>query len=522
MEATLTVIIEKIKLINFKRFENYTICPNERINILVGDNEVGKSSILEAIDLVALGSVRKVENIGLDKLMNINAIRKFAKTGKFEDLPKLKIELYLKGTFDHTMNGKNNSLGIKADGIRLTCAPNEDYITEINNFLSKENSIFPYEYYKIRFSTFADESYSSYKKKLRTVLIDSTNMDSDYATNDFIKRMYNQYTEDFIWERLEHKSQYRQMKSKFCEDYFSKLNNRVPADKNYLFGLQSSFSNVFSQDLMIYENEIAINNKGTGKQVLIKTDFALERAGENVDVVLIEEPENHLSHGNLKKLIANIAGQQNGQIFITTHNSLISTGLDLYNLIILSIGENKEPLYLKDLNKDTANYFLKAPPASILEFVLSSKTILVEGPSEYILLDKFYYNIIGRSLHDDGVNVLAIRGLSFKRYLDISKITNSKVAIITDNDGNFQMNCRQKYQNYHCENIGIYFDIDNTRPTFEYFLYEKNKLICDDLFGEDALEYMLNHKTDSALKLSLEDKLETPEYIKKAIKWINE
>ena len=66
-------------------------------------------------------------------------------------------------------------------------------------------------------------------------------MDSDYATNDFIKRMYNQYTEDFIWERLEHKSQYRQMKSKFCEDYFSKLNNRVPADKNYLFGLQSSF-----------------------------------------------------------------------------------------------------------------------------------------------------------------------------------------------------------------------------------------------------------------------------------------
>ena len=138
----MTVIIEKIKLINFKRFENYTICPNERINILVGDNEVGKSSILEAIDLVALGSVRKVENIGLDKLMNINAIRKFAKTGKFEDLPKLIIELYLKGTFDHTMNGKNNSLGIKADGIRLTCAPNEDYITEINNFLSKENSIF--------------------------------------------------------------------------------------------------------------------------------------------------------------------------------------------------------------------------------------------------------------------------------------------------------------------------------------------------------------------------------------------
>ena len=41
-------IITKIRLINFRRFRDYTVTPNERINILVGDNEVGKSSILEA------------------------------------------------------------------------------------------------------------------------------------------------------------------------------------------------------------------------------------------------------------------------------------------------------------------------------------------------------------------------------------------------------------------------------------------------------------------------------------------
>ena len=37
--------IRKIRLINYKRFQDYTIEPNERINILVGDNEVGKSSV---------------------------------------------------------------------------------------------------------------------------------------------------------------------------------------------------------------------------------------------------------------------------------------------------------------------------------------------------------------------------------------------------------------------------------------------------------------------------------------------
>lgn len=35
-------IITKIRLINFRRFRDYTVTPNERINILVGDNEVGK------------------------------------------------------------------------------------------------------------------------------------------------------------------------------------------------------------------------------------------------------------------------------------------------------------------------------------------------------------------------------------------------------------------------------------------------------------------------------------------------
>lgn len=87
---------------------------------------------------------------------------------------------------------------------------------------------------------------------------------------------------------------------------------------------------------MIYEDSIALNNRGTGEQVLIKTDFALEKAGENIDVILFEEPENHLSHTNLKKLISNIENKQTGQIFVTTHSSLISTGLDLFNLIILS------------------------------------------------------------------------------------------------------------------------------------------------------------------------------------------
>ena len=88
--------IVKIRLINFKRFIDYTVFPNDRVNILVGDNEVGKSSILEAIDLVANGNVHRVESIGLDRLINIDAVKSFEKGKKcFENLPSLKVELFL-------------------------------------------------------------------------------------------------------------------------------------------------------------------------------------------------------------------------------------------------------------------------------------------------------------------------------------------------------------------------------------------------------------------------------------------
>ena len=258
--------IKRIYLQNFKRFREYTIEPNDRINILVGDNEAGKSSVLEAIDLAAGGNVRRVEAIGIDRLLNIDAVQEFISgERKFTNLPRLAIELYLEGDFGFEMNGKNNSQGILANGIRLICEPNPDYVNEINEALEAHGEYFPYDYYHIRFSTFADEGYTGYKKKLRSVLIDSAGMSSEYATNDFVKRMYLQYTEAEVKERALHNSRYRIMRNEFQNDSLRELNDRVPAEKGYTFGLRSGSSMSVSGDLMIYESGIEIDNKGTGK-----------------------------------------------------------------------------------------------------------------------------------------------------------------------------------------------------------------------------------------------------------------
>lgn len=517
--------IKKIKLINFKRFRDYTIEPNEQINILVGDNEVGKSTVLEAIDIIASGNVRRVEAIGIDKLLSIDAVQQY-NTGErdFYHLPSLHAELYINGNFDHTMNGKNNSDGITCDGIRLVCEPNHDFLSEITESLQAHEDYFPYDYYSIRFSTFADVGYTGYKRKIRSIFIDSANMSSEFATNDFIKRMYNQYTEEDTKERAVHKSKYRQLKSSFCADCLCSLNERIPTDKNYTFGLRTGKALSLENDLMIYEEEVGIDSKGTGKQVFIKTDFALERSGSNVDVILIEEPENHLSHVNLRKLIQRVSETQHGQLFITTHNSLISTRLELQNLLIMHEGAEDKPTSLSNLKVDTAKYFMKAPVANVIEFAISKKAILVEGPSEYMLFERFYKTVTDHKPERDNVHIIDVRGLSFKRYLEIAQLLNSKVAVITDNDKNKQKNCIDKYADFADDtNIEIHYEDDETKSTFEIVLYGDNHALCDRLFGENAIDYMLENKTEAAYRLlSQNETIAVPDYIQGAIEWIKE
>lgn len=520
------ITIKEIRLINYKRFKYYTIKPNEKINILAGDNEVGKSSILEAIDLVASGNVRRVEAIGIDRLLNIDAVQQFLDgVHTFEALPEMVIELYLDlhGAADFTLNGKNNTYGITCDGIRLVCAANLDYRVEIEESMSAQEDYFPYDYYSVRFSTFADEGYSGYKKKLRTTLIDSSNMNSEYATNDFIKRMYHQYTDDDIKERAVHRSKYRQLKESFRARSLDSLNRRV---SKYAFGLKMTATTEFENDLMIYEDEIGIDSKGTGRQVFIKTDFALERAGDKVDVILLEEPENHLSHTNLRKLVQLVSESRDGQMFVTTHNSLISTRLELQNVLLMGHSAEGAPTSLRVLSEETSKYFMKAPVANMMEFAISERVILVEGPSEYMLFSRFYETVTEQKPEDDGVHIIDVHGLSFKRYLEVAQLLRNRVAVITDNDKDRQKHCIDKYADFSgIESIKVFSDADDAKYTFEVVLYYTNQVLCDKLFGDGALEYMLNNKTEAAYQLLSREggvDIQVPEYIQEAIKWIRE
>ena len=58
---------------------------------------------------------------------------------------------------------------------------------------------------------------------------------------------------------------------------------------------------------------INIQNKGSGNQCILKIKSSIDKCAENIDIILIEEPENHLSDMNMKKMLVDIINNKSKQ-----------------------------------------------------------------------------------------------------------------------------------------------------------------------------------------------------------------
>ena len=517
--------ISKIHCRNFKAFADREIEDlGSGINIFIGDNDTGKSTVLLALDLVMRASVSRIQTLGLERLMHRDAISAFMKKEMrtFSDLPELEIDLYLSGVDKIEYYGEYNVKHAVGYGISLICRPRPDYKEIINEIIKGDNA-FPFEYYSIEFKTFSGSPYVPYKKLLQHIDIDNTKISSDTASRGYIRDMYKANAED--GEQSKHQIGYRQAKAKFTNVELAELNKRLETE--VAFALRSDSKSNLETDLTIKHNDIDIDNIGMGMQCFIRTSFALSKK-TNIDVVLLEEPENHLSQANMKKLIDKIASFTKSQIFVATHSSYICSRLDLRKAIMFGL-PSEQPLRLNNIPQDTAEYFMKAPQNSLLEFAISARTILVEGDAEYGLVPLLFGKVTGKTLEDCRVSVIAVGGIRFRRYLDVAKVLGHKVAVITDNDGAIGSPRLASYKSYEdVKKVQIFFDSDEARRTFEICVYQDNKALCDHLFlGSrktlSVQDYMLAEKSEAAFRLAEQspDQLATPEYLKKAMTWIS-
>ncbi len=520
------MIIKKIKINNFKKFKDETTIEfNDDFNIIIGNNESGKSTILQAIELVLSGSQARIDSIGLENIFNNEVIDNFMNGEKeYKNLPEIYIELYLNDTDNLDLNGNNNTEKIMCDGLYLKISPNDEFSKEIYEILEKKNFAFPFEYYKCEFKKFSDSPFNNYNRPIHYVVIDNSNISNEYFMKEYISNLYCAYADLSL--KNQYNNDFRKLKKDFEENNLKELNEKVPEID---FGLSTHTKYSLENNLTIYEQGINIQNKGSGNQCILKIKSSIDKCAENIDIILIEEPENHLSDMNMKKMLIDIISNKSKQTFITTHNSVICSRLNLKKLIALGERNNVITSDFRKIDKDTADFFIKCPSYNILNFILSKKVILVEGAAEYILMEKFYKIINRKNPNEDEVNIISVSGLSFERYLKIAQALNIEVAVLTDNDCDYKNNITQKYAEYINDKIKVYSDSNNDRHTFEVCLYEDNKDLFENKMkltkSSGKLKFMINNKAESAYRIlkELENSnitIKIPNYIKDALEWI--
>lgn len=264
---------------------------------------------------------------------------------------------------------------------------------------------------------------------------------------------------------------------------------------------------------------------GKGDQNILKILLALNRKIDDTHIVLIEEPENHLSFSSLNILVSKIAEKcKDKQVIVTTHNSYVLNKLGLENLILLNATGG---VGIRDLPDTTQDYFKKLSGYDTLRLVLAKGAILVEGPSDELIVQRAYMDAHGGKLPiEEGIDVINVRGLSFSRFLDIAKLLKKKTAVVRDNDGKDAARFNERYAEYTAEDcITVHFSTDTSLKTLEPQLRAANgrgllnRILGTNFATDDDLDdHMKDNKTTCALALfSTTEQLTMPDYISNAV-----
>lgn len=521
--------IKSLYIEGFKKFVRLDVPFNEHMNILVGENEVGKSTILDAIKVVLNQQYRNADKSILKDLFNTQKVEQFIGNPTVQTLPYIYIELQMeldpKGKNAEYFYGENNLLKAERFGIVFECRFDE----ELGNGLETDiiAGKIPYEYYTLRWTTFSGMPYYMVKRPFNFLAIDTSNSD---ATNSF-----NYYNRTLFTSRYDESTRLG-VKNAFRDGLnvaFSGI-GLEDIDEHRKFGINEK-KVVLETILSVYENSIALENRGSGMESLIKTQIALDKRKSKLDVILMEEPENHLCFASMRKMLQEISDRQSdSQILVATHSNMIASRLNLNNVLWIT---NGTVISLKGVDEKVAAFFVKADNNSFLQLLLSEKVFLVEGATEFLLLPKIYFQFTQRTIEDDCISIISCNGISYKHYLEIAKETGKRIAVITDNDKKKKRIDETEEFNFHNDNQHIFMGSDVGDWTWESCFYNLNQAVLDNVIevqvGAEYLVHgnsygqvlgkMLNNKVDVAYQMLVSDiAFEIPQYVKDAITWLNE
>ncbi|HEY2859705.1 MAG TPA: AAA family ATPase, partial [Terracidiphilus sp.] len=436
------VFITRVIAINYRCLRLADVPLNSGLNVIVGNNECGKSTLLEAVHLALSGQIngRPIQSELHPHLFNSEVVADYIKA-LTENLPvappALSIELYFHDDPTLTrLKGLNNTRKQDVPGVRLSIEFNPEFKEEYAAYVADPSIIrtLPIEYYIVHWRNFADNDITTSRSiPIKPSFIDASTIRNNSAASRYVVDIVKESLSK--GQKVDLALSYRLMKDTFLEDEKVKnVNDALAKRKGHIsnktisISLDTSSRGGWEAGVMPHLDDVPLTLVGKGEQNSVKIKLALESSSES-HLVLIEEAENHLSFSNLNTLISDIASRRGDrQLLITTHSSFVLNKLGVESVILFQRGGN---MTLKDLTLDTQKYFMRLPGHDTLRLILASRSILVEGPSDELILQAAFLKVHKKMPLEMGVDVISVRSLAFKRFLEIAVLLKKQVTIVT-------------------------------------------------------------------------------------------
>lgn len=375
--------INKISVENYKCFNKIDILNLKPINIIIGKNNIGKSSILDIIEMIY--GAKNIDNntkIYLTKMMDESLIHK----------------VFRSDTSGGEISGNHFVFGKKYIGAPITFSRKNKDNNDIPDDFKKYNNDLPPE--QIKLWTDCAKQMKINKKIPKRILAErnifpednNNSMDVDSNGNGITRIIINylnrtQYDENLVRIKL-----------------LTKLNQIMGEDAQFteIVTQQIETSSGTKWEIFLREEgkgRIALSDSGSGlKTILMVLAFTIlvpdvEKKKFEDYIFLFEELENNLHPSLQRRLLAYLEElvKENAIFFLTTHSNVT---LDSYQnsdfINILHVQKNNDEVIVNNITKKIQkNSILNDLGVKASDLLQANGIIWVEGPSDRVYIKKW-------------------------------------------------------------------------------------------------------------------------------------
>ena len=431
--------LESLKIWNFRKYgESSDNGPgievhfHDGVNVLVGENDSGKTTIIDAIRYVL--HTRSGEPIYLDE-------KDFFEDTKHQRAKSLRIECLFNGISSQDaapflewlgFSKQENGKAFFVLRLVFTARRQEDgrIFSQVKAGMGNDGTIMATEARDLLKAVYlkplrdaSQDMTHGYKSRIAQILQAHTIFGDDKREENGRHHLENQYLK--LKQAID--DYFDPQTGQDGKDITNIINNELM--KNFLLSSDSRKArlsltgNGLTDILHQLDLRLEVNKSGLGTLNLLCVASELllfiEKT-QGVKITLIEEIEAHLHPQYQLRLIDYIQEESKfGQFILTTHSITIGSNIPLKNLILLK-GCNAYPMDEGSPCCDESDYsflqrFLDATKANLF---FARGVILVEGDAENLLLPTIA-KIIGRDLHSCGVSIVNVGSTAYERYAKI-------------------------------------------------------------------------------------------------------